>query len=197
MQLLQRLKVAAVVVAVRAQPMARGLHLRRLLGVRVVRVVMSTLIHPERLVVLLVVGLVVREQQRAAVVAAAVAKPLVVLVVLVVQAQQVQKFLLRQAVRQVRVVAAVVAAELRGKAARVVLVASTGVVVVQVALEQTTATVAMAHKAQFGSPTRLQPVVVMCLSSANGWSEHDDEGDDDIDQGRAEFSALDEIEAAL
>ena len=153
-QLLQRLKVAAVVVAVRAQPMARGLHLRRLLGVRVVRVVMSTPIHLERLVVLLVVGLVVREQQRAVAGLVVAAELADWRRARVVQAQQVQKFLLRQAVRQVRVVAAVVAAELRGKAARVVLVASTGVVVVQVALEQTTATAAMALKARFGLLTR-------------------------------------------
>ena len=154
MQLLQRLKVAAVVVVVRAQPMAQGLHLRRLLVVRVVRVVMSTPIHLERLVVLLVAVLVVREQQRAVAGLVVAAELADWRRARVVQAQQVQKFLLRPAVRQVRVGVAGVAAELRGKAARVVLVASTGVVVVQVALEQTTATAAMALKARFGLLTR-------------------------------------------
>ena len=45
--------------------------------------------------------------------------------------------------------------------------------------------------------SRVRAAARQQIPAANGWFEHDDEGDDDIDQGRAQFTALDEIEAAL
>ena len=135
--------------------MGQGQLRRQLLAERAVRVVMSTPIHLERLAVLLVAVLVVREQQRAVAVLVVAAELADWRRARVVQAHRVQKFRLLLEVRQVQVVAVVVVVEPQGKAVLAALVASTGVAVVQVALEQTTATAATAHKVRFGSPTQL------------------------------------------